>query len=468
MEWINLAKRLFIDDQLSYSVALMSNSKSLTVTRLVRRMRNLLEIELGEVWVEGEVSNLRRQASGHVYFTLKDEGAQISCVLFRGNANKCKVQPDNGMQVQLFGEVSVYEARGTVQLIVRTVESAGEGELQAKFERLKKKLAGEGLFDQERKQAIPKFPKKVGLITSGTGAALQDMLNVLGRRAPWVQPVLYPVQVQGAGAERGIAQAIDRWSDWELNGLPEVDVIIVGRGGGSLEDLWNFNEEIVARAIDSCNIPIVSAVGHEIDFTIADFVADMRAPTPSAAAELVVPDGEAIANRLLRLKSTMLRVTEGRVQQHQLLLESMKRGALSQSTERVLREPLLRLEQSTQDLDNAVVSSIEAHRNALKNLGLKLATHAPERVLERRGEYLDLMHQRLSNALREQLAKLESTLNQKRSMLRTLGPESAFARGFSVTLTAEGKLVTSADDLKKGDQLITKFAQGEVVSEVSE
>ncbi len=445
----------------------MSNSKSITVTRLVRRMRNLLEIELGEIWVEGEVSNLRKQASGHMYFTLKDEGAQISCVLFRGNAGKCKVKPDNGMQVQLFGEVSIYEARGSVQLIVRTVESAGEGELQAKFEQLKRKLAAEGLFDEDRKQPIPKFPKKVGLITSGTGAALQDMLNVLGRRAPWVQPILYPVQVQGVGAEKGIALAIDQWSDWELNGLPEVDVIIVGRGGGSLEDLWNFNEEIVARAIDSCNIPIVSAVGHEIDFTIADFVADMRAPTPSAAAELVVPDGEAISNRLQRLKSTMQRVTVGTVQQHQVLLESMKRGALSQSAERVLREPLLRLEQTAQDLDDVVVSSIEAYENSLQRLYLKLGTHAPERVIERRVESLGSMKLRLTNALREQVSKLESKLAQQRSMLRTLGPESAFARGFSVTLTEKGKLITSADDLEKGDKLFTKFAKGEVVSEVS-
>ncbi len=445
----------------------MSN-KTLTVTRLVRRMRNLLEIELGEVWVEGEVSNLRKQASGHMYFTLKDEGAQISCVLFRGNASKCKVKPDNGMQVQLFGEVSIYEARGSVQLIVRTVESAGEGELQAKFDRLKKKLSDEGLFDAERKQEIPKFPNKVGLITSGTGAALHDMLNVLDRRAPWVQPVLYPVQVQGIGAEKGIANAIDQRSDWELNGLPEVDVIIVGRGGGSLEDLWNFNEEIVARAIDSCNIPIVSAVGHEIDFTIADFVADMRAPTPSAAAELVVPDGEAITNRLQRLKNTMQRVTESTVQQYQVLLESMKRGALSQSTERVLREPLLRLEQATQDLDDAIVNSIQTHENRLQRLHLKLETHTPELVLERRGEILASMKQRFINGLREQIAKLESKLDQQRSMLRTLGPESAFARGFSVTLTTDGKLITNADELKKGDSLITKFSKGEILSEVSE
>jgi len=447
--------------------------KTITVTRLVRRMRNLLEIELGEVWVEGEVSNLRKQASGHMYFTLKDEGAQISCVLFRGNASKCKVLPDNGMQVQLFGEVSIYEARGSVQLIVRSVEAAGEGELQAKFDRLKKKLSAEGLFDQERKQEIPQFPKKVGLITSGTGAALQDMLNVIGRRAPWVQPVLYPVQVQGAGAERGIAEAIDRWSDWELHGLPDHDcpqpeVLIVGRGGGSIEDLWNFNEELVARAIDSCNIPIVSAVGHEIDFTIADFVADMRAPTPSAAAELVVPDGETLLNRLQRLKSTMSRVTESRIQQHQLLLDSMKRGALSQSTDRVLREPLQRLESARQDLDDAVVSRITSYETQLEQVNLKLQAHKPERVLERRSDLLDTMQQRLNNAVREQISRIETKLSQKRSMLRTLGPESAFARGFSVTLTGDGKLVNSVDDLEVGDDLVTKFGDGEVHSKVSE
>ena len=225
-------------------------------------MKNLLEIEIGEVWVEGEISNLRRQASGHCYFSLKDDGAQISCVLFRGSAAKAKAQPEDGMQARLYGEVSVYEARGQVQLIVKQVEDAGLGDLQAKFEALKRKLDAEGLFEPAAKKPLPKFPKTVGLITSPTGAALQDMLNILKRRAPWVQPVLYPVSVQGKGAEVAIARAIDQLGNPESHDLPRVDVIIAGRGGGSLEDLWNFNEEVVARAIHACPIPVVSAVGH--------------------------------------------------------------------------------------------------------------------------------------------------------------------------------------------------------------
>ncbi len=442
----------------------MSDIKTLSVTRLVRRMRNLLEIELGELWVEGEVSNLRRQASGHVYFTLKDEGAQISCVLFKGNARIAKVQPDNGMKVRLYGEVSVYEARGTVQLIVRKVESAGEGELQAKFEALKRKLQAEGLFEQENKKAIPTFPKKVGLITSGTGAALQDMLNVLSRRAPWVKPVLYPVQVQGAGAERGIAKAITRWSDWENSGLPEVDVIILGRGGGSLEDLWNFNEEVVARAIADCEIPIVSAVGHEIDFTIADFVADMRAPTPSAAAELVVPDGETLTNRLSRMKSQMLRMVQTDFQRYEIMLQSMKRGVLSQSADRMLREPLQQLIQVRRDLDNAVVQNVNEEGAKLEQFSVRLNAQKPEKVLERRSEQLTNMRLKLDRAVKEQLEKRRSDLDQQASMLRTLGPESAFARGFSVTLTENGKLVTDPSKVKAGQRLVTKLKDGEVTS----
>lgn len=442
----------------------MSEAKTISVTRLVRRMKNLLEIELGELWVEGEVSNLRRQASGHIYFTLKDEGAQISCVLFKGNAKLAKVQPDNGMQVRLYGEVSVYEARGSVQLIIRKVESAGEGELQAKFEALKKKLQAEGLFDSENKRAIPTFPKSVGLITSGTGAALQDMLNVLSRRAPWVKPVLYPVQVQGMGAERGIAEAINRWSDWKNNGLPEVDVIIVGRGGGSLEDLWNFNEEVVARAIAACEIPIVSAVGHEIDFTIADFVADMRAPTPSAAAELVVPDGETLANKLARMKSLMLRMVQTDFQRYELMLQSMKRGVLSQSSDRMLREPLQRLIQVRRDLDSSVVKCVIQEVAKVDQLGLRLNAQLPSRVLERRSEQLGRIRAQLDKAIKDQLAIRGEKLSQQASMLRTLGPESAFARGFSITLTSEGEILKDSTQVKSGQKIVTKLKAGDVNS----
>ncbi|OYV04928.1 MAG: exodeoxyribonuclease VII large subunit, partial [Verrucomicrobiales bacterium VVV1] len=251
--------------------------KALSVTQLCRRIKNVVEIEVGELWIEGEVSNLKKQASGHWYFSLKDDGAQIQCAMFGARKRSGHEALEDGSLVRVFAEVSVY---------------AGQGDLQARFEALKRKLHAEGLFDAERKKPIPKFPRVVGIITSDTGAAIRDILNVLGRRAPWVQPVLFPVRVQGKGAEFEIAKAIEKMGNPEKFGYPRCDVMIVGRGGGSIEDLWNFNEEVVARAIAACPIPIISAVGHEIDFTISDFVADLRAPTPSAAAELAVPDGE--------------------------------------------------------------------------------------------------------------------------------------------------------------------------------
>jgi exodeoxyribonuclease VII large subunit len=430
-------------------------------------MRNLLEIELGELWVEGEVSNMRRQSSGHLYFTLKDDGAQMSCVMFRGNASRAKVQPDHGMQVRLFGEVSVYEARGSVQLIVRQVESAGEGELQAKFEALKRKLDGEGLFSKELKKPIPSFPTKVGLITSGTGAALQDMLNVLGRRAPWVQPILYPVQVQGVGAERGIASGLDQWSQWQESGLPEVDVIIVGRGGGSLEDLWNFNEEVVARAIAACSIPVISAVGHEIDFTIADFVADMRAPTPSAAAELVVPDGEQLQHKLQRYQSGMFRVLDGEMRRYEMQLQGMRRGALSMSVDRVLREPLQRMLQAEKVMEDVVERGLEQREQQVVLMKQRYATVHPELLIDGRLEKVAHRKQLLNQILGKRLEKMEQALQSQKSMLRALGPDSAFERGFSITMTKDGKLVRSVSSVEKGEALVTKLSDGELVSVVS-
>lgn len=439
---------------------------ALTVTRLVRKMRNLLEIELGEVWVEGEVSNLRRQASGHFYFTLKDEGAQLSCVMFRGNVSKAKVKPDNGMKVRLRGEVSVYEARGSVQLVVRECEGVGEGELQAKFEALKRKLDTEGLFSSERKKVLPSFPKRVGLVTSGTGAALQDMLNVLGRRAPWVELVLYPVQVQGVGAEKGIARAIEEWGSWEAHGLPEVDVIIVGRGGGSLEDLWNFNEECVARAIYDCVIPVVSAVGHEIDFTISDFVADMRAPTPSAAAELVVPDGEELRARLSYLANSMERRVAGEVRHFETTLSGIRRGPLSRSVERVLSEPMQRLAQVGRDLGDVAEEGLLERRREMREMDVRLSGVKPEKVIERRLEQLQGRREVLEAAVVNRVARLGEQLLRQGDLLRTLGPVSAFERGFSVTLKADGSLVRGVGDLVSGEKIYTRLGDGEVGSVV--
>src|SRR5438093_3464666 len=264
-------------------------AKVFTVSELTRSIRGTLETRFAAVWVQGEMSNYKLHPSGHQYFTLKDQRAQISCVIWRDTMQPPRQPLADGAQVQVFGTVTVFEARGQYQLNVQILQPRGLGLLQAKFESLKRKLEAEGLFAPERKRPLPKFPRRIGIVTSPSGAAIRDMLNVLSRRAPWLQILINPVRVQGAGAAQEIAVAI-RELAMPTKNWSSVDVIVVARGGGSIEDLWEFNEEIVARAIFDSAVPIVSAVGHEIDFTICDFVADLRAPTPSAAAELIVPD----------------------------------------------------------------------------------------------------------------------------------------------------------------------------------
>jgi exodeoxyribonuclease VII large subunit len=452
-------------------VDLFSHSKpvadaALSVTQLLRRMKLILEGEIGVLWVEGEVSNLKKQGSGHWYFSLKDEGAQIQCVMFSAARREGSAALLDGAKVRVFAEASVYEARGQLQIIVRQVERAGAGDLQAKFEQLKRRLQEEGLFDAERKKPLPFFPRVVGIVTSESGAALQDMLNVLSRRAPWVKAVLYPVRVQGKGAEVEIARAIERIGRPHDFGLPRCEVLIVGRGGGSIEDLWNFNEEIVARAIAACPLPVVSAVGHEIDFTIADFVADLRAPTPSAAAELVVPDAATLKARLAQLRRRGERVIHERISQGQRQLEILRRGTLQRDGERLLREPVMRLDALADRLMSTLESSMDSSRVRLRELGLRHRGHHPARVLERRVESLAAMRRQFDVACVNAMQLKRERLMQLAGLLRALGPESAFQRGFSITLDAQGRLVKSAHELKPGDELRTRFADGETRSRV--
>lgn len=437
---------------------------ALTVTRLVRRMKNLLEIEIGEVWVEGEVSNLRRQSSGHSYFTLKDASAQVSCVLFRGNASRAKTLPEDGMQVRMFVDVSVYETRGQLQLIVKQVENAGLGDLQARFEALKLKLDQEGVFSPSVKKKLPKFPRSIAFVTSGTGAALQDMLNILNRRAPWVQAYLYPVTVQGAGAEEGIAHAINALSDPAPNGLPEVDVIIVGRGGGSLEDLWNFNEEVVARAIYACKTPVVSAVGHEIDFTISDFAADMRAPTPSAAVEITVPDAEELRERVSRLSNLVNRIMSNRLKHDTAILRSARRALIPRDAERALRDPIQELDIKRQELKDAADYHLGHLSDRLKELKMQHSANHPTAMMDRRGERLQTVKLQLARASDLAVKQSKERLQNLHSLIRTLGPEATFNRGFSITTDGEGNIVRSLSALKAGDALKTKLAHGEIDS----
>ena len=443
-----------------------AGEKALSVTQLLRRMKNLLEVQIGETWVEGEVSNLRKQGSGHWYFSLKDEGAQISCAMFGARKREGSDALEDGAKVRVFAEASVYEARGQLQIIVQKAERAGTGDLQARFEALKRKLHAEGLFEADRKQPIPPFPRVIGIVTSGSGAALQDILNVLTRRAPWVQPVLFPVRVQGRGAEREIAEAIRKMGRPEAFGYPRCDVLIVGRGGGSIEDLWNFNEEVVARAIAACPIPIISAVGHEIDFTIADFVADLRAPTPSAAAELAVADGAELAIRLASFRRRMARVTRERLTGARLAVDALKRGSLRHDEEKLLRESVLRVDSARGQLAQASRSRFEMLATRLREIQARHKALHPALVLERRADKLENLQLRFDKLGQQLLTARVERLGHLRGLLRALGPESAFQRGFSIARTADGTIVTSATALQPGERLRTRFADGEITSVV--
>jgi exodeoxyribonuclease VII large subunit len=446
----------------------MPEENVLSVSQLTRQIRALLEGEIGQVWVEGEISNHRLHSSGHQYFTLKDAGAQLSCVMFRGAAMRSSVKLMGGAQVQVFGELSVYEPRGQYQMVVKMVQGKGQGVLQAKFEALKRKLYDEGLFDEEHKQPIPKFPRVIALVTSPTGAAIRDMLNILTRRAPWVRVLVFPVRVQGNGAEVEIARAIDALNQAEDLGLPKPDTIIVGRGGGSLEDLWNFNEEVVARAIFASVIPIVSAVGHEIDFTIADFAADLRAPTPSAGAELVAPDGAELRRHFEATQRTMTLHVTNVLEHHAQVIELTAKGAL-------LREPPRLLLEAEQSLDDAEDRWSKSATEALSSLSDKLvdmqqvlARYHPVKVVADAGHRVDMTGHRLKQAASLGLRSFTERAEGRSQMLKLLGPEGILARGFSYTTDAQGRVLMSADDVKPGDAITTRLAKGTVRSVVKE
>lgn len=348
----------------------------LTVSELNGVIKGALERELDPVWVVGEISNLRVPPSGHLYFTLKDEKSQIAAVVFRSQGLGLAFQPENGMEVLCFGRVGLYTVRGDLQLYVDVMEPRGAGLLHLAFERLKRKLAEEGLFDSERKRPLPFLPRSIGIVTSPKGAALQDMLRILGDRFPDRRIVVRPVRVQGEGAALEIAAAIG-----ELGQSGLVDVMIVGRGGGSLEDLWSFNEEVVARAIAACPVPVISAVGHEVDFTIADFAADWRAPTPTAAAERVVPRKNELQVAIQALASRMVRLLEIRLEsQKRLWLQLVRRLA---DPRRALRQKQIRVDELALSLWRRLEDHLDRLRNRLGHGSAKLDALSPLAVLER-------------------------------------------------------------------------------------
>ncbi|HBC3426533.1 exodeoxyribonuclease VII large subunit [Vibrio parahaemolyticus] len=439
-----------------------TNQNIFTVSRLNAEVRLLLENEMGIVWLVGEISNFSAPVSGHWYLTLKDSRAQVKCAMFRGNNRRVTFKPANGNQVLVKARLSLYEPRGDYQLIIESMQPEGDGRLQQEFEELKMKLAAEGLFAQTNKLPLPEHPKRVGVITSKTGAALYDILDVLKRRDPSLPVVIYPTMVQGDDAAIQIAQAIGR-----ANSRNECDVLIVGRGGGSLEDLWCFNNEILARTIAASQIPIISAVGHEVDMTIADFVADVRAPTPSAAAELVSRDNshkdQALVTRQHKLASAMRYYLAQQKQQSAQLMHRLER-----------QHPSYQLQRQSQQLDEldirlrrAMQRFIDTRQQAVERKHHRLQLNSPVKHLAQQKSRLERVEHKLLDAMDRKLLTMRHQLSIAAEKLDTVSPLATLKRGYSITQTEQGKVVTSADDVKTGDLLVTRLANGEIHSTVS-
>jgi len=441
-------------------------SKILTVAELTRAIRGTLETKFGAVWVQGEVSNYKLHPSGHQYFTLKDQRAQIACVIFRNTMAPLRQPLADGAQVQVYGNVSVFEARGQYQLSVQILQPRGLGLLQAKFEALKRKLEAEGLFGVERKRPLPKFPRRIGIVTSPSGAAIRDMLNVLQRRAPWLEILINPVRVQGAGAASEIAVAIRELAT--LNVLwPSVDLIIVARGGGSMEDLWAFNEEIVARVIANVDVPIVSAIGHEIDFTICDFVADLRAPTPSAAAELIVPDIIDLRRRIDELAGCLQKCLRSFLEHQKTRLRFLSERTLARELLKRMHDAQQQIDLSREALHRHVAHQIDYFRKGLLHIAGALQSRSPVRELSlRRNRFADLQR-RFVGLPSQVMERAKDRFRRVEGILRVLGPEATLRRGYSITTNERGKLIRTVKSVEPRMRIHTRLSDGEFESTVS-
>ena len=439
-----------------------SNDRIYTVSSLNAQVRLILENEMGIVWLVGELSNFSMPVSGHWYFTLKDSRAQVKCAMFKGTNRHVSFKPGNGNQVLVKARLSIYEPRGDYQLIIESMQPEGDGRLQQQFEQLKMTLAAEGLFAQALKKPLPQQPQRVGIITSKTGAALHDILQVLKRRDPSLPVVIYPTMVQGDGAAISIAQAIGR-----ANSRQECDILIVGRGGGSLEDLWAFNEEIVARTIAASQIPIVSAVGHEVDVTIADFVADMRAPTPSAAAELISRDSSAQTDKIAQKQQQLRHAIQ--------FYFADKKQHVNQLKHRLDRQhPQLRLNQQQQHLDDItrrlqqiMLKKIQKQQQRITQNQYKLSLHSPQQRLQHNTTTLINTKRRLLDAMDRNLLNAQHKLSLSAEKLDTVSPLATLSRGYSITRNDKGDLIRRCDQVKAGDQLITTVTDGKIHTTVN-
>ncbi len=389
----------------------MSDKHILTVSELTKQIKGVLELGFTNVWIQGEISNFKLHTSGHLYFSLKDEQSQISAVMWRSRAGQLRFRPQDGMKVMVRGNITVYEPRGSYQIDCQAIQPLGKGELQIAFEQLKERLNEEGLFSAARKRSLPEFPRKIGIVTSPTGAAVQDMISVFSRRFPSVELIIVPVKVQGIGAAEEISEAIDM-----LNEHSDVDVMIIGRGGGSLEDLWAFNEEIVARAVYNSKIPVVSAVGHEIDFSISDFVADLRAPTPSAAAELTVKDRNEVVELIRNYCYTM---------------------------------------------SNSMTNSVASYKNTISHLTQSYSFNRPNDMLRQRSQQVDELQRRLEQNLLHHFQMVRQKSASLSARIKSLNPRSVLKRGYAI-VRQNDTVISSAEGTKINKPGTVEFHDGVV------
>lgn len=433
----------------------------LTVTRLTALLRGVLEENFEQVWVQGEVSNLSFPSSGHLYFTLKDSGAQLRCVMFKGAAKNLKFRPEDGIALIARGRISVYDQRGEYQLICEYLEPAGVGALQLAFMQLKERLAREGIFDASHKRPLPTFPRRVGVVTSPTGAAIHDILNVLKRRFASVEILLYPVRVQGEGAAVEIARAID-----DMNRLGLAEVLIVGRGGGSLEDLWAFNEEVVTRAVHRSRIPVISAVGHETDWTICDFAADLRAPTPSAAAELVIASSVELRGRLEALDHRLRLAIETRCAGMASRIDALRRSLHDPGT--MLGHLAQRVDDLAARLERALQTSVARNRGQFDRLQAGLLHVNPGRAVEDLHQRLNLLSMQCERLMTDKFEGIRHVFARAAARLEVLSPLKTLSRGYAIATTTTGTVVTDTSQLATGDRVKLQLHHGKAICRVEE
>jgi len=435
---------------------------AITVSQLNRRVKSLIEQGIARLWVEGEISNLSRPGSGHIYFSLKDDTAQISAAWFRQRQHGPAIGFKNGDRVLAYGRVSIYEARGNYQLIIERMEPAGEGVLKRRFDALQQKLAAEGLFDEDRKQALPVLPTRIGVITSPSGAAIRDILSILRRRFPAVPVVLYPAAVQGDAAPRELMAALETAINRD-----ECDVLILSRGGGSLEDLWAFNDEQLARAIAACQIPTISAVGHEIDFTIADFVADVRAPTPSGAAEIVVPNQSEWLHRISGLASRIARVGQRALEDRAQELDWLGRRLINSSPAATLQRQRDSLREHAGRLTAAIRQQVLQQENQLQDASAALMRQSPALSVQRLIGQLAELRQRLATSTNNAIANTSHKIALLGRALNSVSPLATLDRGYAiVTSEVTGNVLTSAGSTESGQDIRARLSQGELIATV--